>query len=1065
MPHTRRNRRASFSRGLKFSALWLPLAAALSVALVMLAPGARASNTWHVSPGSAGACTVADPNCATIQAAVNAASAGDTIQVAAGTYKENVTISKSLTVSGAGATQTVVDGTQSAAVFHINPGPTVSLSGMTITNGKPILLTDFAGGIDNEGATTTVTACNVSNNIGDSGGAAGIMNSGGTLTVKDSTVSNNSNTNSNGAAGGIASDSTLNVTNCTVSNNFVNNHGGGINGSEMTVTSSTISGNSAITGGGLFIFVRGGSVNVRSSIVAGNSASTGPDVSGQFNSQMHNLIGKSDGSTGFTNGTNQDIVGSASSPVDPKLAPLGNYGGPTQTQILLGGSPAIDAGDDTVSFPIPGLTTDQRGFPRQVGAHVDIGAVEVNYAISIKAGDGQSAAVNSAFATQLQVTVTESGNHVIGIPVTFTAPAGGASGTFQTTGTNTATVSTDANGVATAPAFTAGSTVGGPYNVVASLGAGAPSVNFSLTNTKGSQTITFGPLSNRTFGDADFTVSATASSGLAVTFAASGQCTVTGSTVHITGAGSCTITASQAGDSNFNAAADVQQSFQLAKASTTTALSSSSNPSSVGRSVTFTAAVTSAAGTPTGTVTFKDNGVAISTCTSVALSSGQAACTASALSLGSHTVTADYSGDANFTASTGTLSGGQTVSGGFEFSQGTYTVNERDGSVTITVKRTGDTSQAASVDYATDDGSTPSVNVPCSAVTGLALERCDYTRAAGTLQFAAGDTQKSFVVLVNDDSYAEGTEVTHLRLANPAGAQLAQQSAATLQITDDTQQSVNPVDDPSFFVTQHYHDFLNRAPDQSGLQFWTDQMTNCSSPPPADLTVCRVNVSAAFFLSIEFKETGYLVERMYKTAFGDATGNSTLGGAHQLSVPVVRFAEFLRDTQEVESAPTQVIVGQGNWQQQLEDNKNAFALEFVSRLRFANAFPTSMTADQFVNQLNTNAGGVLTSADVAQFDSVFGGPSASSNDAAKRAQVLRAVAENQNLSSAEFNRAFVLMQYFGYLRRNPNDAPDSDYTGYDFWLSKLNQFNGNFVKAEMVKAFITSTEYRQRFGP
>ena len=79
--------------------------------------------------------------------------------------------------------------------------------------------------------------------------------------------------------------------------------------------------------------------------------------------------------------------------------------------------------------------------------------------------------------------------------------------------------------------------------------------------------------------------------------------------------------------------------------------------------------------------------------------------------------------------------------------------------------------------------------------------------------------------------------------------------------------------------------------------------------------------------------------------------------------------------------------------------------------------------------------------------------------------MLRAIAEHPTLVAAEFNRAFVLMQYFGYLRRSPNDPPDSDYTGYDFWLTKLNQFNGNFQSAEMVKAFISSTEYRQRFGP
>jgi hypothetical protein len=83
-----------------------------------------------------------------------------------------------------------------------------------------------------------------------------------------------------------------------------------------------------------------------------------------------------------------------------------------------------------------------------------------------------------------------------------------------------------------------------------------------------------------------------------------------------------------------------------------------------------------------------------------------------------------------------------------------------------------------------------------------------------------------------------------------------------------------------------------------------------------------------------------------------------------------------------------------------------------------------------------------------------------------RARALRRVAENSALRQQEFNRAFVLMQYFGYLRRNPNDPPEPtlDFTGYNFWLNKLNQFNGNFINAEMVKAFLVSTEYRPRFG-
>ena len=77
------------------------------------------------------------------------------------------------------------------------------------------------------------------------------------------------------------------------------------------------------------------------------------------------------------------------------------------------------------------------------------------------------------------------------------------------------------------------------------------------------------------------------------------------------------------------------------------------------------------------------------------------------------------------------------------------------------------------------------------------------------------------------------------------------------------------------------------------------------------------------------------------------------------------------------------------------------------------------------------------------------------------------MAENSTLQQLEFNKAFVLMQYFGYLRRNPNDPPETtlDFTGYNFWLAKLNQFNGNFQNAEMVRAFIVSSEYRQRFGP
>ena len=104
--------------------------------------------------------------------------------------------------------------------------------------------------------------------------------------------------------------------------------------------------------------------------------------------------------------------------------------------------------------------------------------------------------------------------------------------------------------------------------------------------------------------------------------------------------------------------------------------------------------------------------------------------------------------------------------------------------------------------------------------------------------------------------------------------------------------------------------------------------------------VRRVNVSAAFYLSIEFQGTGYLVERLYKTSYGDATGASTFPSAHQLPVPIVRFNEFLADTQQIGQG---VVVGQTGWEQALENNKQAFATGFVARSRFTTAFPISMT--------------------------------------------------------------------------------------------------------------------------
>ena len=261
----------------------------------------------------------------------------------------------------------------------------------------------------------------------------------------------------------------------------------------------------------------------------------------------------------------------------------------------------------------------------------------------------------------------------------------------------------------------------------------------------------------------------------------------------------------------------------------------------------------------------------------------------------------------------------------------------------------------------------------------------------------------------------------------------------------------NKIDDPQFFVIQHYHDFLNREPDAGGLAFWVNEITSCGTNAQC-LQVKRVNVSAAFFLSIEFQETGYLVYRFYKAAYGNLP-----------NAPVpLRFNEFLPDTQQIGLG---VVVGAADWQTKLEDNKKAYAAAFGARANLASVFPTSLTPTQFVDGLYANAG--VASPPAAERTAAINEFAGAGNttDTAARGRALRRVAENSTLNQQELNRAFVLMQYYGYLRRNPYDPPEPtlDYQGYNFWLGKLNQFNGNYVDAEMVKAFLVSGEYRQRF--
>ena len=189
----------------------------------------------------------------------------------------------------------------------------------------------------------------------------------------------------------------------------------------------------------------------------------------------------------------------------------------------------------------------------------------------------------------------------------------------------------------------------------------------------------------------------------------------------------------------------------------------------------------------------------------------------------------------------------------------------------------------------------------------------------------------------------EGNETFSLKLSNPAGAVLGQQSLTSVVITDDLPESAtNPIDDAQSFVYTHYHDFLNREPDPAGLAFWTNQIASCGSEVKC-IEEKRVNVSASFFLSIEFQETGYLRYLLEKESFG--------------SLP--KYAEFMRDLQEV---GRDVVVNSPGWEQKLRNNQQQFAEAWVKRPAFKAAYDAMSNAD-YVNALYANAGVLPTQAE------------------------------------------------------------------------------------------------------
>jgi hypothetical protein len=375
------------------------------------------------------------------------------------------------------------------------------------------------------------------------------------------------------------------------------------------------------------------------------------------------------------------------------------------------------------------------------------------------------------------------------------------------------------------------------------------------------------------------------------------------------------------------------------------------------------------------------------------------------------------------------------------FNAGSAQVNESAFAINLTVTRS--------------DNDTGEVSVDINNTDGTASERSDYTVANKTVRFAVGETSKTFTLLITDDALVEGAETFTITLANPTGgATLSGQTtvAVTIQDNDTSAPATNPIDDAQFFVSQHYSDFLSREPDAGGLSYWSSQLTACGSDQQC-LRSRRVAVSNAFFFEMEYQQTAAYVFRLYRAAFGNNQPNSnpdTSNSAEARKLP--SFAVFSSDR-------ARVLAGTSLAESQLE-----LANVFTQRPEFNARYSANMSGPDFIDailsSIRDDSGTDLSGQRGALLSLLSQGG---------RGAVLYRLADdnlqtnpinNRAFIDAEYNRAFVVSEYFGYLRRDP------DIAGFLFWLGQVNRFppRNLAIQNSLACSFLTSREYQERFS-
>ncbi|HEX8633849.1 MAG TPA: carboxypeptidase regulatory-like domain-containing protein [Pyrinomonadaceae bacterium] len=384
------------------------------------------------------------------------------------------------------------------------------------------------------------------------------------------------------------------------------------------------------------------------------------------------------------------------------------------------------------------------------------------------------------------------------------------------------------------------------------------------------------------------------------------------------------------------------------------------------------------------------------------------------------------------------------------FGVANYAGGEGEGRATITVTRSGNTSGAISVDVATvDDPAAVPCNPEAKMPNGLpypqgkAYARCDYATSIETVSFAAGDTQpKTVVVPLIDDAHVEGAETAQLELRSPVNALLGTLKTATLTINDngDASGAPNPINATPLFVRMQYLDFLSREPEVG--EPWSGVLSRCANPfnldPLSPSATCdRLIVSRSFFESAEFRLKGLFAFTFYRVAFNR----------------LPEYAEIIPDMRSVTGqTPAEVYA-----------KRALFPVNFTERAEFRAAYD-ALSNTAFVDALLARypvpslwtpdpanpEGGVnirLTRADLINRLNLH---------TLTRAQAVRAIVESDEIKTAEYNRAYVAMQYYGYLRRTPEEE------GYQAWLKVINADPTN-VRV-MINGFMNSNEYRARFG-